>query len=90
MTTEDVKQILSNHSDRILVLTALSSVNLSDEEYDVLIFRYMRGLTQEKTAEKMDEIMSVNKVFTLQQRALNKTAKMWGKLILADILLKTL
>ena len=90
MTTEDVKDILKNHYDKISICVALSCVNLSDREQDVLIFRYMRGMTQERTAEAMGETVSVNTVFNLQQSALGKTARLWSKLPLAKVLKNTI
>lgn len=86
MTIEDVKDILKNHPDRISICAALACVNLSDREQDVLILRYMRGMTQEKTAEAMGESVSVNTVFNLQQSALNKTVRLWNNLPLPKIL----
>lgn len=90
MTIDDVKRILKEHHDRVSICVALSYVNLSDEELEVLILRYMRKLTQEKTAENMGEAVSVNKVFSLQQTALTKTAKMWSSMPLAKILKDTI
>lgn len=90
MTVEDVKDILKNHPDRISICAALACVNLSDREQDVLILRYMRGMTQERTAEAMGETVSVNTVFSLQQSALDKTARLWSKLPLAKILHNTI
>lgn len=89
MTTEEVKHILKNHEDRVSVCVALSFVNLSDNELNVLVMRYMRGLTQEQTAESMGEAVSKNTVFNIQQAALKKTAKMWSKLSIAKALMET-
>lgn len=88
MTTDDVKSILKNHHDRLAVCTALACVNLSDKELNTLILRYMHGLTQEQTAEKLDT--AVNSIYNWQQSALKKTAKMWTKLPIARILLCSL
>ena len=89
MTTEEVKRILKTHEDRMSVCVALSFVNLSDKEFNVLVMRYMRGLTQEQTADNLGDIVSVNTVFNIQQSALAKTAKMWGRLAIAKALLET-
>lgn len=90
ITTDDVKNILKNHYDRQSVCVALSYVNLSDNELRTLIYRYMRSLTQEQTAEKFGDNTAKNTVFAWQQSALEKTAKMWSGLCLAKILLKTI
>lgn len=88
MTTEDVKQILKDHEDRILVYVALSYVNLSDKELETLILRYMRGLTQERAAEEMD--VNKNSVFAWQQSALLKTCKMWERIPFGKMLLQNI
>lgn len=88
MTTEQVKTILIKHHDREAVCVALSYVNLSDKELETLIYRYMRRLTQEETEKIFD--VSTNTVFNWQQSALRKTAKMWSRLPLAQILWQTI
>ncbi len=90
MTTEEVKNILKHHYDRLSVCVALSYVNLSDEETEVLILRYIRQLSQEVTAEKMNPPISKDKVYRVQQEALNKTSKMWSKLRIAKILIDSI
>lgn len=52
MTTEEVKKVLKSPY-KPLVLASLSYVNLTDRELNLLILRYMRGHTQEETAEEL-------------------------------------
>ena len=52
MTKEEAKRII-RYPVKPLALVALSYANLTDREMDVLILRFMRGHTQEETAEEM-------------------------------------
>lgn len=77
MTDEQVKSILT-YPEKILVLVAISFVNLKDREQDVLILRYMRGHTQEEVAEELDR--SVNTIQTWEHIAIEKCALAWKRL----------
>ena len=52
MTRDEAKKII-RYPVKPLALVALSYANLTDSEMDVLILRFMRGHTQEETAEEM-------------------------------------
>lgn len=67
------------HEDRIFVLTALSFVNLGDEEINFLVYRYMRKNTKEDTADHFQ--CSVNHVYDVLTAALEKCYKVWHKLV---------
>lgn len=85
MTTEEARRVL--HSPyRVLVLTALTFVNLSDQEQNVLILRHMRGHTQEKVAEEIN--YSVNGLQKVEYKALEKCAKAWSGLCFVKELLR--
>lgn len=86
MTKDQVCAILKNEADKNLIIALLACVNLTDQEFDVIRYRYMRGLTQEQTAEKMD--IAVNSVYNKQESALKKISEMWGKLALAKAIFK--
>lgn len=80
MTTEQARQearrVLRNpHKE--LVLAALSYVNLTDVELEVLQLRHMRGRTQERVAEDMQ--YSVNGLQKIEYKALDKCVQVWRK-----------
>lgn len=77
MTNEDVRHVLHS-SYKPLVLAALSYVNLTDRELNLLILRHMRGKTQEETAEELS--YSVNGIQKQERAALEKCGKAWEKL----------
>lgn len=86
MTKGDVKRIL--HSPyKPLVLAALSYVNLTDREMNLLVLRHMRGHTQEETAEETG--YSVNGIQKQEYVALEKCRKAWEKLIFIQEIIKT-
>lgn len=85
MTTDEVRQVL--HSPyKPLVLSALSYVNLTDRECNLLILRHMRGHTQEETAEELG--YSVNAVQKWERAALEKCKEAWKKIIFVQEILK--
>lgn len=84
MTTEDVKAVLHTPY-KPLALAALTYVNLTDRELNTMILRFMRGLTQEQTAEWFD--CSVNAVKNWQESGLEKCCKAWEKLIFVQEIL---
>lgn len=85
MTTDEVKRILKTPY-KPLALMALSYVNLTDRELDLLILRHMRGHTQEETAEEM--CCTVNGLQKWEKVALDKCNKAWEKLIFIQEILK--
>lgn len=78
MTIKEAKQVL-HHPYLPAVYVAISYVNLTDKEVDLLILRHLRGHTQEKTAEELD--ISVNGVQIIEKSALEKCAKAWDKIV---------
>lgn len=85
MTTDDVKQVLKS-PHKPLVLAALSYVNLTDRECNLLILRHMRGHTQEETADEL--YCTVNGLQKWEYAALEKCRKAWDKLIFIQEILK--
>lgn len=85
MTTEEVKKVLKSPY-KPLVLASLSYVNLTDRELNLLILRYMRGHTQEETAEEL--CSSVNGLQKWEYVAVEKCRKAWDKLIFVHEILK--
>lgn len=67
-------------------MTALTYVNLTDHELDVLILRYMRGHTQEQVAEETG--YSVNGLQKQERAALEKCRKAWARLKFIEEILK--
>lgn len=85
MTTQEVKAVLKS-PHKPLVLAALSYVNLTDRELDLLILRHMRGHTQEDAAEELG--YTVNAVQKWEYAALEKCRKAWEHLIFIQEILK--
>lgn len=85
MKSAEVKRILKCPY-RPLVLVALSYVNLTDKELDLIILRYLRGHTQEETAEETG--YSVNGLQKQERQALDKCGQAWEKLAFIQELLK--
>ena len=85
MTTDEVKRVLHTPYSP-LALMALSYVNLTDNELNLLILRHMRGHTQEQVDEEMK--YSVNGLQKLEYAALDKCAKAWKNLIYTQEILK--
>lgn len=85
MTKDEVKAILKIPY-KLLVLTALSYVNLTDRELNILILRYMRGKTQQETAEEL--FCTVNGLQKWEKIALDKCRQAWEKLIFVQELIK--
>lgn len=86
MTTKQAKTVLHNPY-KVLALTALSYVNLTDKELDVLILRHMRGHTQERTAEELD--CTTNTIQNIEKVALMKCCAVWEKLRFVQEILNT-
>ena len=86
VTTDDAKRVLKT-SYKPLALAALSYVNLTDRECDLLILRFMRGHTQQEAAEEMN--CTVNGLQKWEKTALIKCCNAWEKLIFIQEILKT-
>lgn len=86
MTNDDVKRILKTPY-KPLALAALSYVNLTDRELNLLILRHMRGHTQEETAEEL--CSSVNGLQKWEYAALEKCRKAWENLLFVQEILNT-
>lgn len=85
MTTDDARRVLRTPY-KPLALAALSYVNLTDRELNLLILRHMRGHTQEEVAEETG--YSVNGLQKQEKAALDKCCKAWEKLIFVQEILK--
>lgn len=85
MTTAEAKQVLKTPY-RPLALAALSYVNLTDRECDLLILRFMRGHTQQETAEEM--CCTVNGLQKWEKTALEKCCKAWDRQLFIREILK--
>lgn len=86
MTRSDVKRILRTPY-KPLALMALSYVNLTDREQEVIIRRHMRGHTQEETAEDM--CCTVNALQKWEYSALDKCGVAWDKVAFIQEILKS-
>lgn len=85
MTNDDVRRVL--HSPyKPLVLAALSYVNLTDRECNLLILRHMRGHTQEEVAEETG--YSVNGLQKQEYTAIDKCRRAWENLIFVQEILR--
>lgn len=76
MNCNDVKQILRCPYKPLVLFSLMYYVNLKDVEANTLIYRYMRGLTQEETAEIFDR--SVNTIQNWEKSAIEKYAVAWS------------
>lgn len=85
MTRDDVKTVLRTPY-KPLALCALSYVNLTDRELNLLIMRHMRGHSQEETAEQMD--CSARVIQRWEHDALEKCRRAWENLIFIDEILE--
>lgn len=85
MTHDEAKTVLKTPY-KPLALAALTYVNLTDQEANLLILRHMRGHSQEETAEEMG--YSVRVVQKWERAALDKCCKAWDKLIIIQEILK--
>lgn len=86
MTIKEAKKVL-HHPYLPAVYVALSYVNLTDKELEALIYRHLRGHTQEDTAEEMK--MSVNGIQNIEKVALEKCCRAWDKLLFIKAILNT-
>lgn len=89
MTTEEAREearrvLRSSH--KVLVLVALSYVNLTDRELDVLILRHMRGHSQEDVAHQFN--YSTNGLQKIEYKALDKCYEVWHSMCFVQELLR--
>lgn len=83
MDKTEIRKILKNPSKE-LVNIALSYVNLTDKEKEVLELVEMQGKTEERTAELLD--ISDRNVRYIKESAFNKLNKVWSYNIFIQIL----
>lgn len=75
MDKTEIRKILKNPSKE-LVNIALSYVNLTDKEKEVLELVEMKGKTEEKTAELLE--MSIRNVQYIKESAFEKLNIVWS------------
>ena len=75
MGKSDIRKILKNPS-KDLVNIALSYVNLTDKEKEVLELVEMKGKTEEKTAELLE--MSTRNIQYIKESAFEKLNIVWS------------
>ena len=83
MDKTEIRKILKNPSKE-LVNIALSYVNLTDKEKEILELVEMQGKTEERTAEILD--ISDRNVRYIKESAFNKLNKVWSYNIFIQIL----
>ena len=83
MDKTEIRKILKNPSKE-LVNIALSYVNLTDKEKEVLELVEMQGKTEERTAELLD--ISDRNVRYIKESAFNKLNSVWSYNIFIQIL----
>lgn len=85
MEKSDIRRILKNPS-KDLVNIALSYVNLTDKERQIIEFIEMQGKTEERTAEILD--ISDRNVRYIKNSAFEKMNKVWSYNIFTAVLLE--
>ena len=85
MEKSDIRKILKNPS-KDLVNIALSYVNLTDRERQIIELIEMQGKTEERTAEMLD--ISVRGLQQLKASAFEKLNKVWSYNIFTAMLLE--
>ena len=83
MDKTEIRKILKNPSKE-LVNIALSYVNLTDKEKEVLELVEMQGKTEERTAELLD--ISDRNVRYIKESAFNKLNMVWSYNIFIQML----
>lgn len=86
VTKEEVRRVLKTPY-KPLALAALSYVNLSDRELDLLILRYLRRHTQEEVADEMGYSSRI--IQRWEGDALNKCAAAWKNLLFIQEILRS-
>lgn len=85
MDKVDIRKILKNPS-KDLVNIALSYVNLTDKERQIIEYVEMKGITEERTAEILD--ISVRGLQQLKASAFEKLNIVWSRNIFTSMLLE--
>lgn len=85
MEKSDIRKILKNPS-KDLVNIALSYVNLTDKERQIIELVEMQGKTEERTAEILD--ISDRNVRYIKESAFEKMNKVWSYNIFTAMLLE--
>ena len=85
MEKSDIRKILKNPS-KDLVNIALSYVNLTDRERQIIELIEMQGKTEERTAEILD--ISDRNVRYIKESAFEKMNKVWSYNIFTAMLLE--
>ncbi len=85
MEKSDIRKILKNPS-KDLVNIALSYVNLTDKERQIIELIEMQGKTEERTAEILD--ISVRGLQQLKASAFEKLNIVWSRNIFTAMLLE--
>lgn len=85
MEKSDIRKILKNPS-KDLVNIALSYVNLTDKERQIIELVEMQGKTEERTAEILD--ISVRGLQQLKASAFEKLNIVWSRNIFTAMLLE--
>lgn len=85
MEKSDIRKILKNPS-KDLVNIALSYVNLTDKERQIIEHVEMKGITEERTAEILD--ISVRGLQQLKASAFEKLNIVWSRNIFTSMLLE--
>ena len=85
MERSDIRKILKNPS-KDLVNIALSYVNLTDKERQIIELVEMQGKTEERTAELLD--ISDRNVRYIKESAFEKMNKVWSYNIFTAMLLE--
>lgn len=85
MEKTEIRKILKNPS-KDLVNIALSYVNLTEKEKEILEYVEMKGITEEKTAELLD--ISDRNVRYIKESAFNKLDMVWSYNVFIALMLK--
>jgi DNA-directed RNA polymerase specialized sigma24 family protein len=85
MEKSEIRKILKNPS-KDLVNIALSYVNLTEKEKEILEYVEMKGITEERTAEILD--MSTRNLQTIKASAFEKLSQVWSYNLFISMLLK--
>ena len=85
MEKSDIRKILKNPS-KDLVNIALSYVNLTDKERQIIEYVEMKGITEERTAEILD--ISDRNVRYIKESAFEKLNIVWSYNMFVSLMLK--
>ena len=85
MEKSEIRKILKNPS-KDLVNIALSYVNLTEKEKEILEYVEMKGITEERTAEILD--MSDRNVRYIKDTAFDKLNMVWSYNLFVALMLK--